>query len=129
MNPAPGQPATLGVPLSFKFTGGALGWFGTQLLATLVTMVTLGICLPWAVVIVQRWHTDNTYVNGQRMHFTGTAMGLFGKWIKWWFLTVITVGIYSFWVYPRMYRWVVENQKVTVLAELPPQQYQASPQY
>jgi uncharacterized membrane protein YjgN (DUF898 family) len=89
-----------------------------QLLATLVTTVTLGICYPWAVVMQYRWRANHTTVNGAQMRFSGSAAGLFGHWIKWLLLTVITLGIYSFWVVPRMTKWIVEHQHVSVLLPL-----------
>ncbi|AGF72006.1 DUF898 family protein [Corynebacterium halotolerans] len=110
----PGQalPVVRPVPgaAMYRFDGGAASWFGVQLLALLVTVCTLGICFPWAVVMVYRWQTKHTLLFGHRLRFTGSAWGLFGQWIKWWLLTVITLGIYNFWVYPRMTRWIVEHQ-------------------
>ncbi|GMA32533.1 hypothetical protein GCM10025875_25250 [Litorihabitans aurantiacus] len=100
----------LGVPM-YRFDGGAATYFGASLAAALATILTLGICLPWAVVILQRWHTKHTFLDGRRLRFTGTAPSLFGQWIKWWLLTLITIGIYSFWVYPRMTAWVVQHQE------------------
>lgn len=99
----------VGVPM-YRFDGGAANYFGASLAAALVTVFTLGICLPWAVVILQRWQTKHTYLWGRRMRFTGTAAGLFGHWIKWWALCLVTFGIYSFWVQPRLTRWIVEHQ-------------------
>ncbi len=98
--------------LDFRFTGGAATWFGVQIAGVLVTVLTLGICYPWAVVMTYRWKAKHTYVNGYRMRFTGDAWGLFGQWIKWFLLTLITLGIYSFWVYPRLTKWIVEHQEI-----------------
>lgn len=96
----------------FTFDGGAATWFGVQIAGVLVTVLTLGICYPWAVVMTYRWKCKHTYLNGQRMRFTGSAPGLFGHWIKWFLLCIITLGIYSFWVYPRLTRWIVEHQEI-----------------
>jgi uncharacterized membrane protein YjgN (DUF898 family) len=108
------QPTTVSLPLVFSFNGGALSYFGMQILAALVTTVTLGICYPWAVVMQYRWKANHTTVNGAQMQFTGSAAGLFGHWIKWLLLSVVTLGIYSFWVVPRMTKWIVEHQQVSV---------------
>lgn len=96
----------------FKFDGGAGTFFGTQLLAILVTIITFGIAYPYALVLIQNWKTKHTLVDGVRLRFTGTGMGLFGNWIKWLFLTVITLGIYGFWVIPRITKWVVEHTEL-----------------
>ncbi len=104
-----------GVPLDasrlFRFDGGAATWVGVQLGGFFVTLFTLGICYPWAVVMTYRWKSKHTYLNGRQLRFTGNAWSLFGQWIKWLFLSIITVGIYTFWVYPRLTRWIVEHQE------------------
>lgn len=95
---------------AFHFTGGAGTYLGTGILALLVTLITLGIALPYAIVLRQRWICRNTFIEGRRLMFTGSGMGLFGNWIKWWLLIIVTLGIYSFWVVPRLTKWKVENQ-------------------
>lgn len=122
-HPAPvAVPAACAVPLTFKFTGGAGSFLGMQILAFLVTVLTLGICYPWAVVMRYRWQANHTFINGAQMRFTGSAPGLFGQWIKWLLLVIVTLGIYSFWVIPRMTKWIVEHQEVVIqvpVASLP----------
>lgn len=93
----------------FQFDGGAATYVGTAILGFLITVFTLGICYPFALVLKQRWKAKHSYVDGQRLVFTGSAWGLFGNWIKWLLLTVITLGIYLFWVVPRITKWVWEN--------------------
>lgn len=93
----------------YVFRGGAATWFGTQLLGVLITVLTVGICYPFAVVLVQRWRAKNTWLMGRQLQFIGTGWGIFGLWLKWMLLTVITLGIYSFWVYPRMTQWTTEK--------------------
>lgn len=93
----------------FHFDGGAATYIGTGILAMLVTVFTLGICYPFALVLKERWRAKHSYIEGQRLVFTGSAMGLFGNWLKWLLLSVITVGIYLFWVGPRIAKWKWEN--------------------
>jgi uncharacterized membrane protein YjgN (DUF898 family) len=93
----------------FRFDGGAGTYLGTALLGILITVVTLGICYPFALVLNERWRAKHSYIDGQRLIFTGSAMGLFGTWLKWLALTVITVGIYLFWVGPRIVQWKWEH--------------------
>jgi uncharacterized membrane protein YjgN (DUF898 family) len=92
-----------------RFDGGAATYLGTGLLAVLITICTLGICYPFALVLNQRWRAKHSYIDGQRLVFTGSAVGLFGSWIKWFVLCIITAGIYSFWVGPRIARWKWEH--------------------
>ena len=91
------------------FDGGLLQQIGWQILGTLITTLTLGICFPWAICMIYRWETKHTVINGHRLKFTGTAMQLFGNWIKWFLLTLITFGIYGFWLSIKMKQWVVSH--------------------
>lgn len=94
---------------SFRFDGGAATYLGTGILAFLITVFTLGICYPFALVLRERWRAKHTYVEGRRLMFIGSAIGLFGNWIKWLVLSLITLGIYLLWVGPRIRKWKVEN--------------------
>jgi uncharacterized membrane protein YjgN (DUF898 family) len=99
----------MGKSKAFSFDGGAGNYLGTAILAFLVTLVSLGLATPFAIVLRHRWRAKHTYVDGRRLVFRGTGMSLFGNWLKWFFLTLITIGIYSFWVVPRLTKWIVEN--------------------
>ena len=91
------------------FDGGLLQLIGYRFLGMLVTVLTLGICLPWAYTMVYGWETKHTVINGERLTFDGTAIGLFGNWIKWFLLTVITLGIYGFWVGIKLKKWRIAH--------------------
>jgi uncharacterized membrane protein YjgN (DUF898 family) len=106
------------VPLNarFEFDGGAATYVGTAIASFLVTVLTLGICLPWALCMRYRWRTKHTLISGYRLRFTGRALGLFGQWLKWWFFVFITLGIYSFWVVPRLTRWITRHQQFDLTA-------------
>ena len=103
----------------FAFDGGAGTYVGTGILALLITVVTLGICYPFAVVLNQRWRAKHSYIDGRQLAFTGSALGLFGLWIKWFLLIIITLGIYGFWVGPRIARWKWENTDFALGGSLP----------
>jgi uncharacterized membrane protein YjgN (DUF898 family) len=93
----------------FAFDGGAATYFGTVLLALLITVCTLGICYPFGLVLRERWRAKHSYIEGRQLVFNGSAWELFGLWLKWFFLMIITLGIYGFWVGPRISRWKWEN--------------------
>ena len=56
------------------FDGGLLQLIGYNILGILVTVFTLGICLPWAYCMIYRWETKHTVINGRRLEFDGTAV-------------------------------------------------------
>lgn len=93
----------------FRFDGGAATYVGTSLLCVLVTVCTLGICYPFALVLRERWRAKHSSIDGYALVFTGSATALFGNWIKWLSLSFITAGIYLFWVGPRIARWKWEH--------------------
>ena len=91
------------------FDGGLLQLIGWEILGGLVTILTLGICYPWAICMIYRWETKHTVINGRRLKFNGTAVQLFGNWIKWLLLTIITLGIYSFWLNIKLMKWKTKH--------------------
>lgn len=95
------------------FDGGLLQLIGWNILGILVTVLTLGICYPWAFTMVFRWEAHHTVIDGHRLEFDGTAVQLFGSWIKWFLLTIITLGIYGFWVGIALKKWKVKHTHFT----------------
>lgn len=91
------------------FDGGLLQLIGTCLWGGFITIITLGICTPWAICLYYRWEAKHTVIDGRRLLFDGTAMQLFGTWIKWMLLTIITIGIYSFWLNIKLKQWIVKH--------------------
>ncbi|NUU64473.1 DUF898 family protein [Paenibacillus agri] len=91
------------------FDGGLVQYIGWSIIGALVTVLTLGICYPWALVMIYRWKVEHTVIDGRRQKFDGTAIQLFGNWIKWWVLCFITVGIYSFWLFIKLEQWKVKH--------------------
>ncbi len=92
-----------------KFDGGLLGLIGINLCGVLLTLFTLGIGAPFAIVIAERWKARHTVINGRRLHFDGSAMQLMGNWIKWIFFCIITLGIYSFWLGLSLRKWIIKH--------------------
>ncbi len=114
-NPNYVEPTNVAEPARSRseFTGGLLGLIVHKLVATLVSIVTVGLLLPWAVCYLQRWETEHTVVDGYKLAFDGKAISLFGNWVKWFLLTLITCGIYSFWVTIKMKKWVASHTHLT----------------
>ena len=95
------------------FDGGLLQLIGWTLLGGLVSLVSIGLCTPWACTMLYNWEISHTVINGRRMHFDGSAWGLFGNWIKWFLLTLITLGIYGFWLDIKLEKWIVSHSHFT----------------
>ena len=91
------------------FDGGLLQFIGWQILGALITVFTLGICLPWAFCMICEWEIKHTVIEGKRLKFDGSAVQLFGNWIKWLLLTFITLGIYGFWVNIELKKWKAKH--------------------
>ena len=92
-----------------KFTGGLLGLIGISILKVFISVVTLGLGVPWAVCLKERWIAEHTIIDETQLTFDGTGIQLFGNYIKWFLLTIITFGIYSFWLNIKMKQWVVSH--------------------
>jgi uncharacterized membrane protein YjgN (DUF898 family) len=93
----------------FKFVGGAANYLGTALLATVITVFTVGILYPFSLVLMERWKAKHATIDGRKVVFVGTAWGLFGLWMKWLLLSIVTLGIYTLWVGPQLQKWKWEN--------------------
>lgn len=91
------------------FDGGLLSLIGWSILGFFLTLITLGICYPWAVVMVYGWQINHTVIEGKRLKFNGTGLSLFGNWIKWWLFSVITLGIYLLWVGIAIKKWQAKH--------------------
>ena len=91
------------------FDGGLFQLIGWKLLGGLITILTLGICYPWAVCMVYNWEVKHTVIEGKRLEFDGKAIQLFGNWIKWLLLTIITFGIYGFWLGIKLKKWITKH--------------------
>ena len=92
-----------------KFNGGLLGLIGINIITVLLTFVTLGIGLPWAMCMKERWYAKHTIIDGKQIVFDGNGGQLFGQYIKWFLLCIITLGIYSFWLEIKMKQWITKH--------------------
>ncbi|MFR0586584.1 DUF898 family protein [Lactobacillus porci] len=87
------------------FDGTGLGFFGTCLLYTLLTLITCGFAGAWYNCAVQRWKTEHMVVDGKRVTFNGTGASLLGHWFLWEFLSLITCGIFAFFIPVALQKW------------------------
>ena len=92
-----------------KFNGGLLGLIGVSILQALISVFTLGIGVPWALCMKERWLAKHTTIDGRQLVFDGKGIQLFGMYIKWLLLSIITLGIYTLWLSLKMKAWVVSH--------------------
>lgn len=83
-----------------------------RILGVIITVLTLGICLPYVLCMTYKWKINHSVVDGVRLEFTGSASKIFGRWLKWWFLSIITIGIYSLWAQIKLEDWKLKNTKL-----------------
>lgn len=91
------------------FDGGLFQQIGWIILGVIVTVLTFGICLPWAFCMQYDWEIKHTVIEGKRLCFNGTSIQLFGKWLLWLLLSLVTFGIYAFWIPIKLKKWKTEH--------------------
>lgn len=94
------------------FDGRLIQLIGWEIAAFFITLLTLGICFPWALCKLYGWKIKHTVINGRRLCFDGTGLQLFGTWLKWWFFSLITLGIYAWWLPIKVNQWTVKHTKI-----------------
>ena len=60
------------------FDEGLLQLIGWQILGSLITTLTLGICFPWALCMVYGWKINHTVIEGKRLKFTEKLLDCLG---------------------------------------------------
>lgn len=93
------------------FDGSVIEMIIYSMIAGLITIVTFGLGAAFGIVIVIKWQTEHTVINGKRLMFVGTGIDLFVKSLIWGILTIITFGIYGFWAKVNFMKWKAENTK------------------
>lgn len=99
------------------FDGGLLGLIGVNIFSAIITVISLGILLPYAYCYKQKWFAKHTVISRKRIIFDGKAISLIGHWLWWWFLTIITFGIYGLWLPIKLYSWKVKNTHIKLKSE------------
>ena len=102
------EPVVEAAPVSY-FDGNLFQLIAWCIFGAIITILTLGICFPWAYCMIYEWQAEHTVVDGKRLSFDGTAMQLFGNWIKWLLLTIVTLGIYGFFVGIQLMKWKAKH--------------------
>lgn len=65
----------------FRFQGSGKGYFVVWLVNILLTLITLGIYLPWALIRARRYFYENTDLEGARFSYHATGSSIFVGWL------------------------------------------------
>lgn len=72
-----------------QYSGSYKGLLGRVVLLILISVASLGIAVPWAIMLVYRWVASKVKLNDKQVVFSGVGKQLFPAWILAW---VIGVG-------------------------------------
>lgn len=76
----------------FVFTGSGKSYFPTWFGNVLLTIITLGLFLPWALVRARRYFYENTSLAGKRFSFHATGGSIFVGWLGMVILYIIFIA-------------------------------------
>ena len=107
-SPRKDRPINRFTPLGF--TGTARELFGIQFVNILLTLLTLGIWIPWARVRKRRFFYNNTRILGDGLDYLATGFDLFKGW------SVVVIMLAGFYALPLLA--VPFLQEGTILALL-----------
>ncbi len=79
----------------FQFHGKGAELFLIFIINFLLSVITLGIYIPWAIVKVARYMAGKTTLGGAAFSFEGKGGDLFSLYLVNYILTAITAGIYG----------------------------------
>lgn len=65
----------------FLFQGSGKGYFAVWLVNILLTLITAGLYLPWALVRARRYFYENTELGGARFSYHATGRSIFVGWL------------------------------------------------
>ncbi len=71
----------------------------------LLSIVTLGVYIPFLLIDLRSYITNNTSFGGQRFSFSGTGKDLLHDWIIFLISFLPTLGLYRFWFEARLQRY------------------------
>lgn len=92
-----------------SFNGGLIGLIGINLLCGLISVLTLFIGVPWAIVLKYRWYVSHVKYGGRILKFDGTGSKLIGSYLLWMILTIVTLGVYLFFMPIKIRQWKVKH--------------------
>lgn len=79
---------------------------------SLLGLITVGIAYPLVYRVKQKYYTDASTVDGERLVFNGNVLRVYGKWFSGLFVAVITLGIALPLPLYYLQRWEAENTHI-----------------
>ena len=76
----------------FVFSGSGKGYFPVWIVNVLLTIITAGLFLPWALVRARRYFYENTSLSGERFSFHATGGSIFVGWLGLVILYIIFIA-------------------------------------
>jgi uncharacterized membrane protein YjgN (DUF898 family) len=103
--------------LRLEFTGRGGELFVTLLVGYLLTLITVGIYMPWFMVKMIKFFTNNATATAQdgtryRLNFEGTGGELFVTILVGYLLTMITIGIYGPWFICKLRKTIYQRTAI-----------------
>lgn len=99
------------------FTGTGGGLFVQVLIGALLTLLTLGIYMPWFVAGLIRWFYENTTLQtprgNVRLSFSGTGGQFFLTLLMAYVLLPLTLGLVTPWIVARLLRIMLDHTNGT----------------
>ncbi|MEZ4836223.1 MAG: DUF898 family protein [Caldilineaceae bacterium] len=92
---------------NLEFRGRWIDIFGNLLLITLLSIITLGIYIPWGYARYKRVIVTRTYYDDRPLQFDGSGGQAFVEFLIIGALTIITLGLYAIlgFAWTRLLRW------------------------
>lgn len=94
------------------FDGNVAETIGYMVLFSVITGVTCGLGIPWAMSLFTGWEKKSTVINRDRYFFDGDGGSMFGEYIVVWLLNIITCGIYSAWGNCKIQRYLINHTHI-----------------
>lgn len=95
--------------IHFKYTGDLKTMYLIFLKGILLTLVTIGLYLPWFMVDIRKEILGNVRFGNIRFSFDGEGGELFGIHFKGRLLTLLTLGVYFFWYMCELHQFYINN--------------------
>ena len=89
----------------FRFNGNVRTCFSIFLKGVLLSIITLGLYVPWFLRNLHAFYVNHTQLGNQGFSYNGEGKELFLIYVKGVLLSMITLGIFSAWMHAELRRY------------------------